>query len=224
MPQLRALDLCCGAGGVSMGLHRAGYEVTGVDIAPQPHYPFPARFIQADALNLDPAWIAQFALVWASWPCQAFTTLRHEHADRSYPNLITPGRRLLEAVGRPWIMENVPGAPFMHGVMLCGTMFGLKVFRHRHFESSHLLPALAHRRHDGSTGTHRHPYSPTGGYVQVTGTGGNFTLAEGRAAMGIDWMAKAELAQAIPPTYSEYLGRAILPAVRAALREGTACA
>lgn len=213
---MKALDLCCGAGGASVGLHRAGYEVTGVDIKPQPHYPF--GFVQADAREVaeDRAFLQQFALVWASWPCQGFSTItpdKSRHAD-----LITPGRALLEAAGVPYIMENVVGAPLAYSAELCGYMFGLKTPRHRRFESNYLLLAPPHTPH----GT-RIPRAGRGatadGYISIAG---HFSdVAAARAAMGIDWMTRDELAQAIPPVYAEYLARQIgqvtLPSLR--LRE-----
>lgn len=207
MSTLRALDLCCGAGGASMGLHRAGFDVTGVDIAPQPHYLF--RFVQADALALAVDFIRQFDLVWASWPCQAFSSVtpdKSRHAD-----LITPGRTLLQAAGVPYILENVVGAPLAYSALLCGTMFGLKVYRHRLFESNHLLLAPAHAPHRDQT-----PHAGRGtvsrkGFISVAGHISNVIYA--RQAMGIDWMARNELSQAIPPAYSEYLARQLRPAL-----------
>jgi DNA (cytosine-5)-methyltransferase 1 len=146
----RALDLFCGAGGVSVGLQRAGFDVTGVDIHPQPRYRG-GVFIQGDALTYP---LDGFDFIWASPPCQAFTPLRRLQRGREYPNLIPAMRERLAASGRPWIIENVPGAPLAGNVvMLCGTMFGLQtpcgtayLRRHRHFECSFLAmqPACQH--------------------------------------------------------------------------------
>jgi hypothetical protein len=125
----RALDLFCGAGGASMGLHRAGFEVVGVDACPQPEYPF--AFVQADALTFP---LDGFAFVWASPPCQAFTAYkrRTDHV-RPRRNLIPAVRARLAAAGVPYVIENVVGAPLRVPVMLCGSMFGLDVQRHRLF-------------------------------------------------------------------------------------------
>lgn len=134
-----ALDLFCKAGGVSMGLHRAGFDVIGVDIEKQKNYPF--AFVQADALN-PPFDLARFDFIWASPPCQAHTSLRKMWNARQHEDRIPETRALLEASGVPWVMENVPGAPLRSIIMLCGTMFDLmtpcraELRRHRYFECS----------------------------------------------------------------------------------------
>ena len=194
----RLLDLFCGAGGASMGYHRAGFDVTGVDIEPQPNYPF--RFIQADALG--ELWTG-FDAVHASPPCQAYSRLAAMHPEREYPELIEPARALLCALGVPYVIENVEGAPLHSPLMLCGSMFGLGVERgylrrHRLFECSfptmgmscqHRGRAVGVYGHGGCSGKHRMLYAP-----------------EARAAMGIDWMNRDQLTQAIPPAYTEYVG------------------
>lgn len=137
---MKALDLFCSAGGAARGLADAGYEVTGVDLEPQPNYPY--AFVQGDALDASPEWIASFDLVWASPPCQAFTAYRRRpgHVHPAL-NLIFETRDLLRKNARAWIIENVHGAPLQSPTMLCGSMFGLDVRRHRYFETS--FPALA---------------------------------------------------------------------------------
>src|SRR5215510_8484755 len=142
----RALDLCCGAGGASWGLYLAGFDVVGVDIRPQPHYPAfhdkpYARhftFLQADALTVD---LSGYDFVWSSPPCQAHTSLRKMHNARRHIDLIPATRAKLQAWGGPWIIENVPGSPLYGAVTLCGTMFNLgcqdaELRRHRLFESN----------------------------------------------------------------------------------------
>lgn len=133
---LRALDLFCGAGGASEGLRRAGFEVVGVDVEPQPEYPF--RFVLADALTFPLEDVrAQYDLVWASPRCQAFTAYRRRHNHvRPVENQIPATRARLRATGVPYVIENVPGAPLASPVRLCGSMFGLDVRRHRLFETS----------------------------------------------------------------------------------------
>lgn len=206
-----------------MGLHRAwpDAEITGVDIAPQPRYPF--RFVQGDAMThlLD-----GFDFAWASPPCQAYSALRTRHPDKRYPDLLAATRARLLAWGGPWIVENVPGAPFDSGVTLCGTMFGLRVYRHRSFESSALLLAPPHRPHRErinaeSRGRTLAYYTREAGRM-VTVAGHLFGLAAGSAAMGIDWMSRAELAQAVPPAYSEHLARQYGPLGAMQSSEGVA--
>lgn len=137
-PKPRLLDLFCGAGGAAMGYHRAGFEVVGVDLKPQKHYPF--EFHQADALEFLAEHGREFDVIHASPPCQAHTSLKNLH-DKDYPELIEPTRRLLEKTGLPYIIENVVGAPLRNPILLCGSSFGLRVRRHRLFESNWFLIA-----------------------------------------------------------------------------------
>jgi DNA (cytosine-5)-methyltransferase 1 len=180
-----------------MGLHRAGYDVIGVDIRPQPNYPF--KFAQGDALN-PPFDLSYFDLIWASPPCQAFTLARVIHGN-THPNLIPQTRALLTASGRRFVIENVPGAPLRADLILCGSQFGEpRLKRHRHFETNWdcfaLLPPCAHDRE----------------IVSVFGHGGHVYhgVDDWRRVMGINWMKRDELSEAIPPSYSEFIGRAAL--------------
>jgi DNA (cytosine-5)-methyltransferase 1 len=178
-----------------MGLHRAGFDVTGVDIRPQPHYPF--RFIQADAMTFD---LDGFNFIWASPPCQCFTRARVIHGNE-HPDLLTPTRDRLMKQDAPWIIENVPGAPMRPDVVLCGSMFGQpKLIRHRWFECSWKPLLLVH------------PCQHAKETISVFGHGGHVYhgVQEWREIMEIDWMTRDELAQAIPPYYSEFLGRQII--------------
>ncbi|WP_433942342.1 DNA cytosine methyltransferase [Brevundimonas diminuta] len=197
-----------------MGYHRAGFEVVGVDLSPQPRYPF--AFIQADALSLDMRFIRSFDAIHASPPCQRFSDLakRNGNAD-AWPDLVGPIRDLLIASGLPYIIENVEGAPLLDPVMLCGTMFqDLRVIRHRLFESNIPLTAPAHSKHPlvfthDKRKAHYGKLNEWTSPVQVTG-GGNCSKAAAADAMGIDWMTKNELNEAIPPAFTEHLGRQLM--------------
>jgi DNA (cytosine-5)-methyltransferase 1 len=228
----KLLDLFCGAGGAAMGYHRAGFEVVGVDIKPQPHYPF--EFHEGDALQL-----LRFSLTWerrlvtlfggkfdaihASPPCQAYTRLRHLPwlRDKERWDSIPPTRDALMRTGLPWVMENVEDS-HIPGVLLCGTMFGLgwpdgtPLYRHRLFESSEFLMA------PGGHPTHRVTLQPgrllkgrarlNNGYV----IGGHQNGLRAKGAMDIDWMTGSELSQAIPPAYTEWIGRQLAGVLQAA--------
>lgn len=204
----KALDLFCGAGGAGMGLYRAGFDVTGVDNRPQRNYPF--RFVQADALEYP---LEGYDLIWASPPCQFAARVGTHHRGK-HANLIPQTRTRLEGSGAPYIIENVEDARshLVNSVMLCGSMFGLGVWRHRYFESRWILPL---------TPTCNHSNIP----VLVTGSPRRRNAAgvvdrrepstqARRDAMGIPWMSRAELDQAIPPAYSEYLARQVLVSVQ----------
>lgn len=217
---MRALDLFCGAGGAAMGLHRAGFtEIVGVDLRPQKNYPF--TFVQADAMEYP---LEGFDFIWASPPCQAYSVLAAMHPDRDYPDLVDDTRTRLVAVDCDYAIENVEGAPLArssdlfgrHGVMLCGSMFGLGVDRgylrrHRLFETTfpveqpecrHVARAVGVYGHGGHSGKHRMLYRQ-----------------EAAIAMGIDWMSRDEMTQAIPPAYSEYIGRAAMKRITQVRRE-----
>lgn len=211
---MRLLDLFCGAGGAAVGYHRAGFEVIGVDINPQPNYPY--EFLQDDVLDLPPEYLRGFDAIHASPPCQSYSDLakRNGNAD-AHPRLIDPVRRMLKKSGRPWVIENVEGAPLRDPVVLCGTMFPtLRVIRHRLFEANFFVPQPDHIPHRAHPLCHtldkrKNHYGHTcewADYVQVTG-GGNCSVASARDAMGIDWMTKKEINEAIPPVYAEYVGK-----------------
>jgi DNA (cytosine-5)-methyltransferase 1 len=217
------LDLFCGAGGASVGYHRAGFDVIGVDIARQPNYPF--EFLQSNALKMQPEFLTLWDVraIHASPPCQRYSDLAHRNGNaEDWPDLIAPVREMLQASGRPYVIENVEGAPLVDPVVLCGTMFeGLRVLRHRLFECSFQLDTsgLTHPRRHPLVFTHDKRKAHHGkldqdtSFVQVTG-GGNCTVANARDAMGIDWMTKDELNEAIPPAYTFFIGRQLLEASR----------
>ena len=204
MSRPKILDLFCGAGGCSVGYHRAGFDVVGVDIWKMARYPF--EFHQADALEFP---LEGFDAIAASPPCQDhsvtqnFTTSHHGTGW-----MLAATRERLTASGLPWVIENVKGAPMRADYKLCGCMFGLKrLKRERWFETSwhgfdlrapclHLEPVITVAGHD--VPSHQRKF------------GRSITLDERKEAMGIDWMGRDELGQAIPPAYAEYVGRALL--------------
>lgn len=204
----RLLDLFCGAGGAAMGYYQAGFdEIVGIDIKPQLRYPF--DFIQGDALN-PPVDFNDFDLIHASPPCQKFSSARTINLDIEYPDLLTPCSEMLRAAQRPFVIENVMRAPIRCSVMLCGTMFGLKLLRHRKFEiSPNILILTPLCKHEGTV--------TNGDYACVVSGGGGGMLAftysrkeQCAKAMGIDWMSRKEMTQAIPPVYTEFIGKEIL--------------
>ena len=253
MNRPRCLDLFCGAGGAAMGLHRAGFDVVGIDIKRQKRYPFP--FIQGDALN-PPVRLEDFDLIWASPPCQAHTSLRKMWNSRKHEDLVPQTRALLAS--HPFTaIENVVVAPLLNPVRLCGTSFGLGVRdaelrRHRLFECSFFVMApecLHGQRVAGVYGGHvrdrcrtlgvygeaaRLSVDDSRGTISINGhspfnvdrrktisvTGSTpqqnvvrnrvretYSADDAREAMGIDWTTLAELCQAVPPAYSEHIGR-----------------
>jgi DNA (cytosine-5)-methyltransferase 1 len=212
----KLLDLFCGAGGCSVGYHRAGFDVTGVDIEPQPRYPF--EFHQADALDVLAVadFLAGFDVIHASPPCQAYSVAAQSRRNdgHEYPDLLAPTRKLLALTGKPWVIENVPGAPMRPDFQLCGCQFGLKLRRERWFETN------------WSGITMSQPHHHDGPVVSVVGHGTpswvrerlgfNPSIEHYRAAMDINWMNRGELSQAIPPAYTEFIGAQLLDHVRAA--------
>jgi DNA (cytosine-5)-methyltransferase 1 len=220
---MKLLDLFCGAGGCSVGYHRAGFDVVGIDIKPQPNYPF--EFIQSDVFSLefnDYKFLRSFDFIHASPPCQAYVRAGGVQRQGKHPRYIEPTRAVLIEIGRPYILENVVGAPLIDPLLLCGTMFGLAVIRHRLFEinaSEWVYPPMP-CNHKGTaySGAYCSVYS--GGHRP--GMWGNDAARKGvkikpqetveqwQNAMGIDWMDKAELIEAIPPAYTEWIGKLIL--------------
>jgi DNA (cytosine-5)-methyltransferase 1 len=211
----RLLDLFCGAGGASVGYHLAGFEVVGVDIEPQSRYPF--RFVKADALavlrgevpDLDPA---TFDALHTSPPCQSESDLRHR-TGKEYPDLLTPTLTLLERLSVPWVVENVASTMKLPGALvLCGTEFGLGaqgrwLKRHRRFGSNVFL--------FGAGGCYCYGLPIGGVYGHGAGIGSKkrgykWGVAGRRIAMGIDWMNRDELSQAIPPAYTSFIGEQLL--------------
>jgi DNA (cytosine-5)-methyltransferase 1 len=205
---MKLLDLFCGAGGAAWGYHLAGFdEITGVDIKPQPRYPF--EFIQADALEYLAEHGQEFDMIHASPPCQRFSNATPNSHKEGHPDLIKPVRKLLRRIGKPYVIENVTGARrhLKTPVMLCGSMFGLNVYRHRWFEIWPPVLLLSPPC--------RHDFTP----VYITGSTGwggcdfsrkDASIDQKREAMGILWMTTDEIDQAIPPAYTKFIGSKLL--------------
>lgn len=217
MTRPRLLDLFCGAGGCSVGYHRAGFDIVGVDIKPQPNYPY--EFIQDDALALLGDYLARdhalrlveygpIDAIHASPPCQNYIRGGNAARDGRHPDLLAPTRTLLEQTGLPWVIENVPGAPMRVDYVLCGSMFGLGIRRHRWFETSwngfDLTLCCDHSK--PVTGVYGHPHGKAGGWPGMLPSDHQTWSRE----MDIDWMTTAELKLAIPPAYTELIGHQLL--------------
>lgn len=206
MSRPRLLDLFCCAGGASKGYHDAGFEVIGVDLSPQPNYPF--AFVQADAIAYAYRWGHLFDVIAASPPCQGYSRMsncRPGLAD-SYPRLVEPVREMLTDLGKPYVIENVPGAPLKDPITLCGAMFGKPIYRHRLFESNIPITAPTHPAHTVRASKAGH-WKP-GTYISVSGNCAPVAMA--RAAMEIDWTTREELGEAIPPYFTRHIGRQLM--------------
>ena len=238
----RILDLFCGAGGAAMGLHRAGFKPYGIDNKPQPRYPY--AFLQMDAIealnvlldgggltfsNGETLYLVAFAAYWASPPCQHYSwaAARWRNSGYEYPDLITESRDGLLRTGKPYVIENVVGAPMIEPITLCGSSFGLRVRRHRLFEATFLIWALpcSHRwQNEDPLWSIRQRYRTikTGVCYVFGNQEVGQTVEDWKLAMGIDWMGRQELSQAIPPAYSEYIGRHLLRALADRATKGNA--
>jgi DNA (cytosine-5)-methyltransferase 1 len=222
MKKPRLLDLFCGSGGAGMGYHRAGFEVIGVDIKPKPYYPF--KFHQADALEYP---LSGFDVVHASPPCQVYSRLSHL-SGKQHKALIPIIRERLKKLNIPYVIENVIGAPLVNPIMLCGSMFGLKtkcgaqLLRHRLFEVYPILiltPKCNHAKtrtigifgnKARDTAAEKRHYTKS---KETRGPAPNdilFTLKDAQYAMGCPWMPFTSLSQAIPPAYTEFIGKQLM--------------
>ncbi len=213
----KLLDLFCRAGGASVGYARAGFEVEGVDIEPQPHYPF--KFYQADALEFL---LEGYDAYHASPPCQHASKLGIMNriirpGKYHHPNLIEQTRMILKATGKPYIIENVEGANLKSPAIMCGSWFGLDLRRHRLFENNIALfstPCCHYWQKPRFHSLDHNRKSP----ARVIGVHGHLNypgeMELRNQAMGIDWMTNAELVEAIPPAYTEYIGKYLLKAIK----------
>ena len=205
---MKLLDIFCGAGGASTGYYQAGFDVEGIDIKHGKRYPFTYHRLDFNTLDVD--MLRGYDFIHASPPCQTFSITKNlrnaQGKSTDKVDLLEPTRKLLKESGVPYVIENVPGAPLINPVQLCGSSFGLKVRRHRLFESN--VPLV------GSICDHKKQGRPVGIYGSMKDEipkGGKTaeSIEQARAAMGIDWMIWGELVEAIPPAYTEYLGRQI---------------
>ena len=217
----KALDLFCCAGGASMGLHRAGFDVVGVDIVPRKRYPF--TFHLADALTFP---LDGFDFIWASPPCQGYTSMRHAPGAIGAPLLIDEVRDRLTASNIPWVIENVEEAAWAlrDPITLCGSMFGLgaqgcRLQRQRLFEVGNFVLPQPEYRHDdrpviGIYGGHARKRAARAGGRGTRDVWDGGHVAASQEALGIDWMTLSEMSEAIPPAYAEFIGRAAMAPVR----------
>lgn len=203
----RILDAFCKAGGCGYGYHLAGFEVVGVDIEPQPRYPF--TFIQADAMDFIPEYAGDFHVIHTSPPCQKYCRLNYLH-KREYPDLLEAVRELLIATGKPYVIENVPEAPLINPLILCGTMFSLRTIRHRAFETNPPIWWPPHQCYHWGKSTPKGKHSTFANGDFITITGHNFLVGEAREVFGTPWMTQDELREAIPPAYTKWIGERLI--------------
>jgi DNA (cytosine-5)-methyltransferase 1 len=205
--KIKLLDLFCGAGGASAGYAKAGFDVTGIDLKHGKRYPF--TYIKGDVRDyLDPEFLQQFDVIAASPPCQSFSATKHlrnaQGKSTTKTNMIPMVRDALIMSNRIYVIENVPNAPLINPIQLCGSAFGLKVRRHRLFESNFELK--------GTDCHHKQQGKPVGIYGsmrdEIPGGGHTAkTMEQAHEAMGIDWMIWGELVESIPPAYTHYIGQ-----------------
>ena len=204
---MKLLDLFCGAGGASMGYYKAGFEVVGVDINPQPNYPF--EFYQADALEFLQEHWNEFDVIHASPPCQAYSRagIQWRKSGKEYPDLVDKTRELLIKTNKPYIIENVPGAPLKNPTVLTGSFFNIRVRRKRLFETNFELPFIL-LPNDRQTNFRMGRPIKHGEEITPVGHFSNVDYA--KKQMDIDWMNGKELTQAIPPIYTEWIGNQVM--------------
>jgi len=214
---VKVLDLFCGSGGAAKGLEKYADSILGIDLNPQPYYPY--DFIQCDIFNLPDEFFQEFDFIWSSPPCQAYSigTKWNRNLGYEYPDLVAQTRELLDKTGLPYVIENVPGAPIRKDLILCGDMWDMKIIRHRHFEIEgfHVVQPK-HRNHKGFVASgekigvfkgqkHRKRFVKNNKHYTIAGHQDG-TIKQWQDAMEINWVKdKHKLAQCVPPKYSEYI-------------------
>ena len=210
---MKLLDLFCGVGGASVGYAQAGFEITGVDLKHGKRYPF--KYLRQDVMTLDVSFLRQFDAIHASPPCQTYSITKNlriaQGKNTSKVDLIKPVRAMLQSSGVPYVIENVVGAPLIDPITMCGSAFGLKVRRHRLFESNVVVK--------GSMCDHKRQGRPIGVYGSLNDEipkGGKTatSIEQAREAMGIEWAIWSELVEAIPPLYTKSIGKQLSTAIR----------
>lgn len=207
MKKYRCLDLCCAGGGASFGYEQAGFEVTGVDIEFQPKYK--STFFQEDAIEFLKRYHHDYDFFHASPPCQEYSlsTKQFRMKGKQYPQLISQLRTEFIKIGKPYVIENVPGSPLLNPIMLCGTMFGLPTYRHRLFESNvHLFQPMHEKHLQPNCRMGRKPKSNE--FIQYVGHFSGIKIVQ--KFTGLHWLGQKELAQSIPPQYTYYIGLQII--------------
>jgi len=205
--KMKLLDLYCCGGGAGFGYEQAGFEVTGIDIEPQPKHR--GKFIQADAIEYLKSNWHKFDAVHASPPCQAYSiaSMQFRQAGKEYVDLIAITRKELISTGLPYVIENVPGSPLLTPIELCGSMFGMRTYRHRLFESNIKLIAPPHPKHEAlNTKMGRKPKD--GEFIQYVGHFSGVGIVQ--EMTGLHWLGQYELAQSIPPQYTKFIGEQII--------------
>ena len=211
----KLLDLYCCGGGAGYGYEQAGFDVTGIDIEPQPKHR--GKFIQADAIEYLKAHFHEYDVIHASPPCQAYSmaSMQFRKAGKEYVDLIEVTRMELIKTGKPYIIENVPGSPLINPIELCGSMFGMRTYRHRLFESNMKLQAPEHPKHIAPNAKMGRPVKD-GEFIQYVGHFSGVKLVQ--KMTGLHWLGQGELAQSIPPQYTKYIGRQVMVALFYACR------
>lgn len=204
---MRLLDLFCGAGGACAGYMIAGFDVDGVDKVNQPNYP--GTFYQGDAIDYVLSHHHDYDVIHASPPCQRYSVTGNMYDNSDYPDMLDEVRNILVKIGKPYVIENVPGSPMKNYITLTGDMFGLRVLRMRYFESNILLLAPNRPKKRGYTSGKGKKYSSFDDGYYVTVAGHNYRFRDGAEAMGINWMTMPELSEAIPPAYTRFIGKQI---------------
>jgi len=204
---VKLLDLYCGGGGAGYGYEQAGFDVTGVDIVSQPKHR--GKLIQADAIEYLMSSFEEYDVIHASPPCQKYSlaSMQFRKFGKEYVDLIEATREVLIKTGKPYVIENVPGSPLINPIQLCGSMFGLRTYRHRLFESNIPLKAPEHHKHIAPNAKMgRKPKDSE--FIQYVGHFSGVKLVQ--EMTGLHWLGQLELAQSIPPQYTKYIGEQLI--------------